>query len=127
MKEVTTARSPARRVLIVEDRYLIACELADELSRLGFEVLGPAPTVAQACELLGGETVDAALLDVNLDGELVFPVAALLEERGVPFIFLTGYDREVLPPPWRGRPSLAKPIETRALKAELEKALATPA
>jgi CheY-like chemotaxis protein len=126
MNEVTTAHPSGRRVLIVEDRYLIACELADAVSRLGFEVLGPAPSVAQACELLGGEAVDAALLDVNLDGELVFPVAALLAERDVPIIFLTGYDREVLPPPWRGRPSLAKPIEARALRTELEKALATP-
>ena len=86
------------RVLIVEDRYLIACEMADEVGRLGGEVVGPSRSVAAALELLADERADLALLDVNLEGELVFPLAEKLNADGVPFIFLTGFGSSLAAP-----------------------------
>jgi DNA-binding response OmpR family regulator len=107
------------RVLIVEDRYLIAAEIANEVSRLGGAVVGPSPTLGAARAALSSEGADLALLDVNLDHEPVYPLAAQLDEAGVPFVFLTGYDADVLPPEWRSRPRLTKPISSRALREEL--------
>lgn len=116
-----------RRVLIVEDRYLIASEMAEEVRRLGGEVLGPSPNVAAAVAIIDREAIDVALLDVNLDGELVFPLADALAQKGVPFIFMTGYERDTLPAAWRDRPSLSKPLDPRALRARLIEAAAPPA
>ena len=118
---MTGAPNPldGRRILIVEDRYLIASELADKVRRLGARVLGPSPSVANATEILAEDTVEAALLDIDLEGELVYPLAELLDARGVPFVFVTGFDDETLPPPWRGRPSLTKPININELRREL--------
>jgi DNA-binding response OmpR family regulator len=110
-----------QRVLIVEDRYLIAAEMADEVGKLGGEVIGPARDIEGASQVVASEPLDLALLDVNLDGEPVFPVAQALSAKGVPFIFLTGYDRDVLPPEWRDRPRLAKPVNGRMLREELLK------
>lgn len=110
-----------QRILIVEDRYLIASEMAEQVGRLGGEVLGPSRDVASAAEILAHERVDVALLDVSLDGEVVFPLAEFLAGRGVPFIFLTGYDADLLPLAWRGRPTLAKPIHPARLRDELVK------
>jgi DNA-binding response OmpR family regulator len=110
-----------QRVLIVEDRYLIASEMAEQIGGLGAKVLGPSRDVASAAEIVLREALDMALLDVGLDHEVVFPLAQTLAERGVPFIFLTGYDADVLPAPWRGRPTLAKPISRSRLREELLK------
>lgn len=111
-----------RKVLIVEDRYLIAAELADYVRDLGAEVVGPTPSVARATELISSQRVDIALLDINLDGETVFGVAELLLERAAPFVFLTGYDTDVLPPRWRDCPQLTKPVDPRALRQALVEA-----
>jgi DNA-binding response OmpR family regulator len=108
-------------VLIVEDRYLLASELAREVERLGGSVVGPARTLAQAADLAGRESVQAVLLDINLDGEMAYPLAEALADHDVPFIFLTGYGAEVLPPAWRGRPRLTKPIDLGRLEVELVK------
>jgi len=107
------------KVLIVEDRYLIACEMADEVAKLGGEVVGPASDLDGAAELLADAPVDLALLDVNLEGEMVFPLAERLAGDGVPFLFLTGYDQDLLPDPWRDRPRLVKPVDGRILRQEL--------
>lgn len=117
-----TVRPPlaGERVLIVEDRYLIASELADQVTRLGGEVVGPVRNVTAAAELLARQTVQIALLDVNLEGEMVFPLAEALADQGVPIIFLTGYDEEVLPPPWRERPHISKPVDPTRLRAVLD-------
>ena len=64
-----------RRILIVEDRYLIAAELADQIRSMGAEVAGPVSSVAEAAAILARQPIDAALLDVNLDDEMVFPLA----------------------------------------------------
>jgi DNA-binding response OmpR family regulator len=105
-----------RRVLIVEDRYLIATEVADAVEDLGGEVLGPVSSVRAAAELLRKQPPDLALLDVNLDGEMVFPLAENLERVSTPIIFLTGYNAETLPAPWRDTPRLVKPVDPAALR-----------
>ena len=109
----TPAGSGRRRVLVVEDEYMIAQDLARELEDVGAEVLGPVPSVADALALLVAEAVppDAAILDVNLGGEMVFPVAEALRERGVPFVFVTGYDPWSLPQAYADVPCCEKPFD----------------
>lgn len=91
---MTAGSTPAaRRVLIVEDDYYVADSLAVALEALGIEVLGPVPTVTAALDLVAqADRIDGAVLDVNLRGELVYPVADALRVRGVPVVFATGYD-----------------------------------
>lgn len=86
------------RILIVEDEYLLADELSSELANAGAVVLGPVGALSDAVTAVTSEaTIDAAILDTNLRGELVFPVADLLESRKVPFLFTTGYDASQIP------------------------------
>lgn len=80
------------RVLVVEDQAPIALQLEDMLVESECEVVGPASRVGQALRLLSDNTVDAAVLDLNVAGELVYPVADALEARGLPYVFATGYD-----------------------------------
>ena len=80
-----------RRVLVVEDEMLVAMEIESLLESRGCVVLGPAPTVRQACALIGAERPDAALLDLNLGGESAAPVAEALRVRHVPFVVVSGY------------------------------------
>lgn len=125
---MSDANLSGRHVLIVEDRYLIASEMADVVRDLGGEVLGPAPSLEAAAELLETQRPDFAVLDVNLDGELVFPLAETLERGATPFIFLTGYSDDTLPPSWRERPRLVKPVDPRLLRETLVRlAAANPA
>ena len=104
-----------RRILVVEDEYMVAEDLRQGLEALGAEVLGPVPSVAQAMALLDGPAVpDAALLDVNLGGEMVFPVAEALQDRSIPFMFATGYDRCSMPAGYAGVPHCEKPFDAGA-------------
>lgn len=87
-----------RRILVVEDEYMLADELQMELDEAGAIVLGPFATLAKAIDLITREQdIDGAILDVNLGGELVYPAARLLLDRGTPFIFTTGYDAAAIP------------------------------
>ena len=111
-----------RRVLVVEDEYFIADDMAKALRTLGAEVVGPAPTREKALDLVASEPrIDAAVLDINLKGESVFPVAEMLEQRGVPFVFATGYDAASVPERYQGVPRWEKPFNpgdlARALPA----------
>ena len=99
-----------KKVLIVEDEALIAMLFEDMLSDFGCDVVGPAMNVRQAMEVAQSAAIDAAVLDVNLNGESSFPVATLLETRGVPFVFSSGYGASGLPPEWQDRPTLPKPF-----------------
>ena len=110
-----------KRLLVVEDEYLIAADLAFKLERAGAEVVGPAGTVEDALDLLRAEggRLDGALLDVNLSGERVFPVADALAQHGIPFIFATGYDASIIPPAHAGVPRHEKPVDWSRLLREL--------
>ena len=98
---MTHAGLTGKRVLVVEDEYLIALEVENALLDAGCVVVGPFASVRDALDALKVEKVDAALLDVNVGIEMVFPVAHLLEKAGTPFLFVTGYGQAILP---RDRP-----------------------
>jgi CheY-like chemotaxis protein len=114
--------------LVVEDEFLIAMDLELLLERQGWRVLGPAATVAEALHLLeqGEEPPDAALLDVNLRGELVTPVAERLRARGVPFVLASAYNPVDLgAPTLAGVVNVGKPTDEQHLLAILAQAAAT--
>lgn len=101
-----------KRVLIVEDDYFIAFDMAEDFARLGAVVLGPVSSVAEALRLLAGpDAVDGAMLDVNLVSELVFPLAEALRERGIPFAFATAYEQQLVPAAFRDAPFHHKPVD----------------
>ena len=112
-------------VLVVEDELLVATDLEHLLGRAGWRVLGPAATVAGALRLLDGTTTpDVALLDVNLHGEMVTPVAAALRSRGVPFVLASAYDEpQLLAEALAGVPNVGKPFDPRQLLAALTQAM----
>jgi CheY-like chemotaxis protein len=121
MADPTTAGALARcRVLVVEDEYFIADDMARALERLGAEVVGPVPSREQALALIAaGGRLDAAVLDLNLRGESVLPVADTLAERGVPFVFATGYDRAFIPAAFDRVRLCEKPFDSRLLASTL--------
>lgn len=97
------------RVLIVEDEPMIASSLEDVLTDLGCVVIGPALNMKDAMRLARAAEIDGASLDVNIAGEKVYPVADILSERGIPFVFLTGYGKAGLRESDLSRPVLQKP------------------
>jgi CheY-like chemotaxis protein len=121
---MTESSKGAPRVLVVEDEYLIRMLLEDMLNELGYELAAAAGTIAEASELAAKGDFQVAILDVNLDGREIFPVADILAKRGLPFVFVTGYGEGSLPPAYRGRPSLQKPFQADRLKTTLAGLLA---
>ena len=111
------ARLRGRHLLVVEDEYMIAMDIAHTLEELGAEVVGPAGSVADALLLVQDEDsrIDAAVLDINLRDERVFPVAEALIARGVPFVFATGYDASVIPSAYAAAPRCEKPVNKTSL------------
>jgi len=99
-----------RRVLVVEDDYDQAREMALAIEKHGGEVVGPYPDVEAAFLALQRAEVDAAVLDVRLAAEDVYPLADLLRERAIPFFFVTGFDRDVLPKRFRKEQMIRKPV-----------------
>ena len=113
-----------RRILVVEDEMMIAMLVEDMLTELGCSVVGPAHALAEALALAQSEPgLDAALLDVNLAGQPVFPVADALREKGVPAVFSTGYGDAGLRDIDRGAPVLQKPFRAGDLARALNEAL----
>lgn len=108
-----------KRLLVVEDEPLLAMELEAELQSLGFSVVGPALTIKDARRLIADEEVDAALLDVNLAGETSGELAERLQEKVVPFAFLTGYGREGLPSGFQDAEIIPKPVVQARLIAAI--------
>jgi len=122
MSMASTAATGAlayRRVLIVEDEYFLADDMAQALEKHGAQVVGPVPTTGAALELLSDKPVDAAILDINLKGQMVFPVADTLREQGVPFVFATGYDENAVPEDYRDVPRWEKPFRPEDLAKAL--------
>jgi DNA-binding response OmpR family regulator len=114
------------RVLVVEDEFLVALALGDDLRDIGCIVLGPYHDLKSARGGLDGAAFDLAVLDVNLNGVEVFPLADELERRRVPFLFLTGYGALNLPERYRRRTRVAKPYQFEQLQAAMRGLLASP-
>ncbi|MFC3839422.1 response regulator [Paracoccus rhizosphaerae] len=109
----------ALRVLLVEDEMLIAMDMEDMLVAMGYVVVGPAMRLQKAVEKARVENLDLAVLDVNLAGERSFPVAEVLRERGIPFIFATGYGTAALTEEFEGTITLQKPVDPGQLRAAI--------
>lgn len=112
-----------RRMLVVEDEYMVALDIADALEADGAIVIGPAATVDDALALIATNAIDAASLDINLNSEKVFPVADVLATRHIPFVFTSGYDAKVVPHQYAAIPRCTKPIFNRDLIKALERCL----
>lgn len=104
------------RVLVVEDWWIVAQELRARLEQLECEVVGPAPSVEKALALASTASFDCAILDVDLNGKRVYPVADLLMAKGIPFFFATGFDSPHVTDNYRDVPQLRKPYAFRELQ-----------
>lgn len=116
-----------KRIVVVEDDYLLATDICRNLRDLGATVLGPAPTPFYAMHLIGSKKVDAAVLDVRLHGTTVFEVADVLQDQGVPFLFATAFERKALPERFQHVPILEKPLDRQKLLAEVYSLIRHPA
>ena len=116
-------RDTQQRVLLVEDEFLLSVVLKAELRAAGYDVLGPCATVAAAMEAVQSESFDGAILDINLKGELVYPVAEELVRRRIPFMFLSGYALINMPERFRAHRRLAKPADSTAVLREVQNML----
>jgi CheY-like chemotaxis protein len=113
------------RILVVEDEMTIALMIEDMLADLGHEVVAMAMRLPQALHLAETVEADFAILDINLDGRLSFPVAEVLRDRGVPFVFASGYGSAGLDEPWRGKVAvMRKPFELKDLAGAIDRAAA---
>jgi CheY-like chemotaxis protein len=113
-----------KRVLVVEDDGIIALDIAGELRRAGSTVIGPAPDLETALALAESQHVDAAVLDVFLEGSYVWTLAVMLAARAIPFIFLTGFGGFLeFPACLASAPCLDKPARPGAVKRELDRVL----
>jgi CheY-like chemotaxis protein len=116
-----TPDAVAPRVFIVEDEFMLVMLLEELLPTLGYEVVGSAASVDQALGQLPALETDIAVVDVNLAGTESFPVADALRERGIPFLFTTGYGQQGLPPRFADAPVLAKPFRRHDIEAALSR------
>lgn len=121
---MTNPTTTPARILVVEDEYLIRMLLEDMLTDLGHTVAAAVGTIAEATELAAEGDFNCAVLDVNLDGQEIFPVADILMKRGMPFVFVTGYGEGSLPDAYRGCPALQKPFQAERLEQTLASLLA---
>jgi CheY-like chemotaxis protein len=112
-----------RKVLIVEDEMMIAMLIEDMLDEFGCKLVGPATNVPRALELIGKESIEIAILDLNLGGQDTYAIADALHQRNVPFIFATGYGSTGLRKEFVNRPVLQKPFQTKDLETALTQSL----
>ena len=113
-----------RRVLVVEDEFIVLMMIEEMLTDLGCTSVSTAPSVRKALALVEAQPFDVAMLDVNLGGDTSFPIADALATRGVPFLFATGYDVQALTDTHRSRPVLRKPFREHELGEALTGLLA---
>ena len=120
-----TANDPlnGRKILVIEDSPVVAPYVADLLDDLGCAVVGPAPNMALARELAEAGGFDAALMDVHIRGERVFPLCDVLDHQGIPFVLTSGYADWQVPDRWADRPRLQKPFTLDNLREALGAAL----
>lgn len=115
-----------KRVLVAEDEFLVYLALEEELRASGYDVVGPFANLADVQDALAREAIDCALLDINLSGELVYPVADALLARNIPFIFLSGYASAAVPEEYRRFARLEKPYDPVKLVAALRQLATEP-
>ncbi|MCA1431223.1 response regulator [Bradyrhizobium sp. NBAIM16] len=109
-----------RRIFVVEDEYFLADDIGETFRALGAEIAGPVGDLEDALKILhDGSVLDAAVLDVNIRSEMIFPIARELRARNVPFLFTTGYDKITLSPEFQDVPLLEKPIDLAAMARKL--------
>ena len=114
-----TAELEGARILVVEDEFLVAMLLEEMLEAAGCVVAGPIPRIADALAAVYRETYDAAVLDINLAGERIDPVADALSQRNIPFMFVTGYSAAAVPGGFTEHPRLCKPFKMADLLSTL--------
>ena len=110
------------RILVVEDEMMVSMLIEDMLTDLGCEIVGPYVRVDAALRAAREMDIDAAVLDFNLNGENTYPVARMLRERQIPFVFATGYGASVLNESFMGIPLLQKPFRRDELRRALQRA-----
>lgn len=113
-----------RKVLVVEDEMIVGMFIEDVLLAAGCAVIGPVGRLEDALALAGEATIDIALLDINLNGRETYPIADLLDGRGIPYVFATGYGAAGLRSAYGGAPTLQKPFQETELVRMLASALA---
>jgi CheY-like chemotaxis protein len=118
-KSPVSAKISTKRVLVVEDEYLVAMDMSTYLEAAGAQVVGPASNVNAALEVLERTELDGAILDVNLHGEMAFPIADALAARGIPFVFMTGYDARMMPARFASVKRCEKPTTPEAISRAL--------
>jgi len=124
---MTATRSRGGSVFLVEDEVMIRMMVADMLEELGYHVAAEAGEIGEAIKLAQSADFDLAILDVNVNGKMISPVADLIKARQRPFIFATGYGSSGLPEEYRDRPSLQKPFQIETLAQAIASALTGPA
>jgi CheY-like chemotaxis protein len=125
---IMTATQPrGGSVFLVEDEVMIRMMVADMLEELGYRVVAEAGEINEAMKLAQTAEFDIAILDVNVNGKVISPVAELIKARNRPFIFATGYGSSGLPEEYRDRPALQKPFQLETLAKMIDTALKSPA
>lgn len=109
------AKDVQPRVLLVEDEYFVAMEVVKALGDEGIATVGPARSVEEALRIIENGPIDAAILDINLRNQPVYPLAEQLEARNVPFVFATGYGEQAIPQRFRHVPRFEKPLDLEQL------------
>jgi CheY-like chemotaxis protein len=117
-----TADLTGKRILLIEDSPVVGPFAAELLEEFGCEVIGPAPNMAAARELIEGGGYDAALMDIHIRGERVFPLCEVLEARRLPFVLTSGYADWQMPDKWADRPRLQKPYTLDQVEQTLARA-----
>jgi len=116
-------RPPGGSVFLVEDEVMIRMMVADMLEELGYSVAAEAGEISEAIKLAQSAQFDLAILDVNVNGKVISPVAELINARNIPFVFATGYGSSGLPEEYRDRPALQKPFQVETLGRMIDVAL----
>jgi CheY-like chemotaxis protein len=105
-----------QRLLLVEDETLVGMMMKDTLTELGYHVIGPIGSIRDAIAELERQPIETAVLDVNLSGEMVYSLADEMNDRGVPFVFVTGYGADAIDTRFANIPVLQKPVDRAALQ-----------
>ena len=121
------ARMSGGSIFLVEDEVMIRMMVADMLEELGYSIAAEAGEVSEALRLAQSVDFDLAILDVNVNGKVISPVADLIKARNLPFIFATGYGSSGLPEEYRDRPALQKPFQIETLARVIDNTLKSTA